>query len=74
MVEGEVQRESMDSLALSLSAADSREEAGPGRVSALASPDQGRDLKGVGGEGRDRQPATQASCPPSRKCASETGP
>lgn len=50
-------RESMDSLALILSAADSREKAGPCRVSALASPDQGRELKDFLGE-RKRQTAT----------------
>lgn len=52
-VEGKVRI--MDSLALTpLPAADSSGEAGPGGLSALASPDQGRGLKGVPG-GRKRQ-------------------
>lgn len=52
-VEGKVRI--MDSLALiPLPAADSSGEAGPGGLSALASPDQGRGLKGVPG-GRKRQ-------------------
>lgn len=46
----------------SLPAADSRAEAVPGGLSALALP-QGRDLKGIPGEGRDRQTALRGVVP-----------